>query len=158
MEAVKNLQQANTTHKVVGIQGAGWVIIGCFLIAIAIYNFLLGNPANFVNNDPNNHPLPGNFLGTIYKGGIVVPIIQTLLFTVIALSIERYIAIRSAFGKGPLVKFVADIKKALADGDIQHARVLCDKQGGSIANVVTATLKKCSISNKNTYNSFVVTK
>ncbi|MBR5613610.1 MAG: MotA/TolQ/ExbB proton channel family protein, partial [Bacteroidaceae bacterium] len=83
-----------------------------------------------------------NFLGTIYKGGIVVPIIQTLLFTVIALSIERYIAIRSAFGKGPLVKFVADIKKALADGDIQYARVLCDKQGGSIANVVTATLKK----------------
>ena len=49
MEAVKNLQQANTTHKVVGIQGAGWVIIGCFLIAIAIYYFLLGNPANFVN-------------------------------------------------------------------------------------------------------------
>ena len=43
-----------------------------------------------MNNDPNNHPLPGNFLGTIYKGGIVVPIIQTLLLTVIALSIERY--------------------------------------------------------------------
>ena len=142
MEAVKNLQQANTTHKVVGIQGAGWVIIGCFLIAIAIYNFILGNPANFVNNDPNNHPLPGNFLGTIYKGGIVVPIIQTLLFTVIALSIERYIAIRSAFGNGPLVKFVSDIKKALTDGNIQRARELCDKQDGSIANVVTATLRK----------------
>ena len=142
MEAVKNLQQANTTHKVVGIQGAGWVIIGCFLIAIAIYYFLLGNPANFVNNDPNNHPLPGNFLGTIYKGGIVVPIIQTLLFTVIALSIERYIAIRSAFGNGSLVKFVAEIKNALTDGDMQRARELCDKQGGSIANVVTATLRK----------------
>ena len=92
MEAIQNVQQVSTTHKVVGIQGAGWVIIGCFVIALCIYYFLLGNPANFVNNDPNNHPLPGNFLGTIYKGGIVVPVIQTLLLTVIALSIERYFA------------------------------------------------------------------
>ena len=142
MEAVQNVQQVNTAHKVVGIQGAGWVIIGCLVIALCIYYFLLGNPANFVNNDPNNHPLSGNFLGTIYKGGIVVPIIQTLLLTVIALSIERYFAIRSAFGKGNLVKFVSDIKAALSDGNMERAQELCEKQGGSVANVVTATLKK----------------
>ena len=142
MEAIQNVQQVSTTHKVVGIQGAGWVIIACFVIALCIYYFLLGNPANFVNNDPNNHPLPGNFLGTIYKGGIVVPVIQTLLLTVIALSIERYFAIRSAFGKGNLVKFVSDIKAALSDEDMQRAQELCEKQGGSVANVVTATLKK----------------
>ena len=142
MEAIQNVQQVSTTHKVVGIQGAGWVIIGCCVIALCIYYFLLGNPANFVNNDPNNHPLPGNFLGTIYKGGIVVPVIQTLLLTVIALSIERYFAIRSAFGKGNLVKFVSDIKAALSDENMQRAQELCEKQGGSVANVVTATLKK----------------
>lgn len=138
MEAIQN----KTTNKIVGIKNAGWVIICCFIIAICIYNFLLGNPANFMNNDPNNHPLPGNFLGTIYKGGIVVPIIQTLLLTVIALSIERYFAIRSAFGEGSLVKFVANIKSALATGDMKKAQELCDKQGGSVANVVTSTLKK----------------
>ena len=138
MEAIQN----KTTNKIVGIKNAGWVIICCFIIAICIYNFLLGNPANFMNNDPNNHPLPGNFLGTIYKGGIVVPIIQTLLLTVIALSIERYFAIRSAFGKDSLVKFVANIKSALATGDMKKAQELCDKQGGSVANVVTSTLKK----------------
>ena len=142
MEAIQNVKQVKATNKVVGIQSAGWVIIGCFVIAICIYHFLLGNPANFVNNDPNNHPLPGNFLGTIYKGGMVVPIIQTLLFTVIALSIERYFAIRSAFGKGSLVKFVAGIKAALSAGDMEKAQELCDKQGGSVANVVTATLRK----------------
>lgn len=142
MEAVQNVQQAKVANKVVGIKGAGWVIIGCFVIAVCIYHFLLGNPANFVNNDPNNHPLPGNFLGTIYKGGMVVPIIQTLLLTVIALSIERYFAIRSAFGKGSLVKFVSGIKAALAVGDMERAQELCEKQGGSVANVVTATLKK----------------
>lgn len=142
MEAVQHLEQVKTSTKVVGIKGAGWVIIGCFVIAVCIYYFLLGNPANFVNNDPNNHPLPGNFLGTIYKGGIVVPIIQTLLFTVIALSIERYFALRTAFGKGSLVKFVADIKAALSASDMRKAKELCDKQGGSVANVVLATLKK----------------
>lgn len=129
-------------HKVAGIKSAGWVIIGCFVIAVCIYYFLLGNPANFVNNDPNNHPLPGNFLGTIYKGGIVVPVIQTLLLTVIALSVERFFALRSASGKGSLVKFVAGIKSALSSGDMQQARELCDKQGGSVANVVHSTLRK----------------
>ena len=95
-----------------------------------------------MNNEPNNHPLPGSFLGTIYKGGVVVPIIQTLLLTVIALSVERYLAIRSAFGRGSLVKFVANIKSTLAAGDMKKAQELCDKQGGSVANVVTSTLRK----------------
>ena len=50
-----------------GIRSAGWVIVICFIIAVLIFHFVLGNPSNFMNNDPNNHPLPGNFLGTIYK-------------------------------------------------------------------------------------------
>ena len=95
-----------------------------------------------IRDSPNNHPLPGSFLGTIYKGGVVVPIIQTLLLTVIALSVERYLAIRSAFGRGSLVKFVANIKSTLAAGDMKKAQELCDKQGGSVANVVTSTLRK----------------
>ena len=104
-----------------GIKSAGWVIVICFIVAVLIFHFVLGNPSNFMNNDPNNHPLPGNFLGTIYKGGFIVPVIQTLLLTVIALSIERYIAISAAFGKGSLAKFVARIKSALAAGDMQKA-------------------------------------
>jgi len=141
-----------TTKKtqVVGIKNAGIVIICCFIIAVCIYHFLLGNPSNFMNNDPNNHPLPGNFLGTIYKGGIIVPIIQTLLLTVLALSIERYFALRSAFGKGSLSKFVANIKDALAAGDMKKAQEICDKQRGSVANVVTSTLRKYEEMEKNT--------
>ena len=123
METIQN----KTTNKIVGIKNAGWVIICCFIIAVCVYHFILGNPSNFMNNDPNNHPLPGSFLGTIYKGGVVVPIIQTLLLTVIALSVERYLAIRSA---------------TLAAGDMKKAQELCDKQGGSVANVVTSTLRK----------------
>ena len=111
-----------------GIRSAGWVIVICFIIAVLIFHFVLGNPSNFMNNYPNNHPLPGNFLGTIYKGGFIVPVIQTLLLTVIALSIERYIAIGAAFGKGSLVKFVANIKAALAEGDMKKAQQICDSQ------------------------------
>ena len=141
-----------TTKKsqIVGIKNAGIVIICCFIVAVCIFQFLLGNPSNFMNNDPNNHPLPGNFLGTIYKGGIIVPVIQTLLLTVLALSIERYFALRSAFGKGSLAKFVANIKAALAAGDIKKAQEICDKQRGSVANVVTSTLRKYEEMEKNT--------
>ena len=102
------------------------------------------------NNDPNNHPLPGNFLGTIYKGGVIVPVIQTLLLTVIALAIERFFAIRAAYGRGSLAKFVANIKVALANNDMATAQSLCDKQRGCVANVVGATLQKYAEMEKNT--------
>ncbi|HIT82837.1 MAG TPA: MotA/TolQ/ExbB proton channel family protein [Candidatus Avibacteroides faecavium] len=133
-----------------GIEAAGLVIIVCFIIAVCIYKFVFGDPGNFMDNNPDNHPLPGNFLGTIYKGGIVVPVIQTLLLTVIALSIERYFTIRSAFGRGKLAKFVANIKDALAKNDMATAKALCDKQRGSVANVVGATLRKYDEMEKNT--------
>ena len=145
---METTQKKNASFK--GIKSAGLVIICCFIIAVCIYHFLLGNPSNFMNNDPNNHPLPGNFLGTIYKGGVIVPVIQTLLLTVLALSIERYFALRSAFGKGSLVKFVANIKNALATGSLQKAQEICDNQRGSVANVVTSTLRKYDEMEKNT--------
>ena len=75
-------------------------------------------------------------------GGFVVPIIWTLLFSVIAFSIERYFAIRNAYGRSSLTKFVADIKAALQANDLVKAQAICDKQRGSVANVVGATLKK----------------
>ncbi|KGI61140.1 transporter, MotA/TolQ/ExbB proton channel family protein [Prevotella sp. DNF00663] len=123
-----------------GIRAAFWIIVACFIIAICIFNFILGNPANFVNNDPSGAVLNGNLMGTIYKGGMVVPIIHTLLLTVLALSVERWLALRTAFGKGSLTKFVANIKAALNAGDFAKAQQVCDKQRGSVANVVAASL------------------
>ena len=122
-----------------GIRAAIWVIVVCLIIAICIYTLLLGNPSNFAGNDPAGHPT--NLLGTIYKGGIIVPIIQTLLLTVIALSIERWLALRSAFGKGSLAKFVLNVKAAVSKGDFAGAQSICDKQRGSVANVVSASLR-----------------
>lgn len=125
-----------------GIKNSSYVILACFVLAVCIFKFVLGSPANFVNNDPNNHALEGNFLGLIYKGGVIVPLIQTLLLTVLSLSVERFFAIRSAQGKGKLDKFVAEVKAALTKNDLAAAKVLCEKQGGSVANVVGSTLIK----------------
>lgn len=124
-----------------GIQAAIWVIVICFIAAVCVYKFVLGNPDNFVNGDPANAVKDGSLLGTIYKGGIVVPVIITLLFTVIALSVERWLALRTAFGKGKLPKFVSSIKKALNDNDFAKAQQLCDAQKGTVANVVGASLR-----------------
>ena len=107
---------------------------------MCFFNFFLGSPSHFVNGDPEGAVLNSNIWGTIYKGGVVVPVIHTLLLSVIALSIERLLALRTAFGKGSLPKFVANIKAALNANDFKKAQDLCDKQKGSVANVVYASL------------------
>ena len=123
-----------------GIRAAFWVIVVCFIIAVCIFKFVLGNPDNFVNNDPTAAVKEGNILGLMYKGGFIVPIIQGLLLTVLALSVERWLALNTAFGKGSLSKFVANIKAALNANDFAKAQDLCNKQKGSVANVVSASL------------------
>lgn len=118
------------------------VLICCFVLAVLLFKFVFGNPENFLNNDPNNHPLTGNLLGTIYKGGVIVPIIQTMLLTVLVLSIERFFAIRKSQGKKNLTDFVGRLKDSLTAGNLDQAKALCDGQEGVVANVVNAGLVK----------------
>ena len=125
-----------------GIKAAWIVMVVCFVIAYCFYEFVLGNPANFQGGNNANQPIQGNLLGTMYKGGFMVPIILCFLLTDFAIIIERHFALRTAFGKTSLVKFVDGIKKALAANDLAKAQALCDQQRGSVANVVSATLKK----------------
>lgn len=133
-----------------GIKSGFTVIILCCIIAVCIYLFVFGSASNFKGDigaafvcmsDAEAFE-PAGLIGTVYMGGFVVPIIWTLLFSVIAFSIERYFAIRNAYGRSSLNKFVADIKAALQANDLVKAQAICDKQRGSVANVVGATLKK----------------
>jgi len=98
----------------------------------------MGNPDNFVGGDRSGHP--ANLLGTVYKGGFVVGLILTLLFTVICLGIERFLAIKSASGKMNLAKFTAEVKAAIKAQDFTKAKDLCNKMQGSVANVVLASI------------------
>lgn len=103
-------------------------------IAVIIYLFIMGNPANFEGGDTNNHPI--NILGIVYKGGIIVPILLTSLLTVITFIIERFLTIGRAKGAGNMDTFVKKIKFLLETGDVNTAISECDKQKGSLGNVV----------------------
>ncbi len=116
---------------------SGWVILGCAIVAFCFFFIICGSPANF---DEKGHPINGNLFGTLYQGGVVIPMVITLLLTVIALSVERFFALRKARGTGKLVTFVENVKAKLEKGDIEEAKKLCDKQQGSVANVLVSAL------------------
>ena len=121
-----------------GVRGAFWIIAFCAVVAFILFFTWFANGMHF--QDPLTKENPADVWGTIYKGGVVVPVIQTLLLTVLAMSIERWLALKTAFGKGTLPKFVANIKSALKENDMNKASQLCDKQRGSVANVVMASI------------------
>jgi len=113
-----------------------------YVVAFLIWKYVFGSPDNFVDGDNTKDPLPGNYAGTVYKGGFIVPIIITLLFTVIVFVIERFITLGKARGAGNIDAFVRAIKGFLDRGDINGAIAACDKQKGAVANVVRAGLHK----------------
>jgi len=118
-----------------GIKNAFWVIVVCCVVAVLLFIFWFGHPSHF-NEDGH----PQDLWGTIYKGGFIVPILQTLFLTVIVISFERWFALSSAKGTGSISKFVANVKACLMKNDIAGAQALCKKQKGSVAAVVNAAL------------------
>jgi biopolymer transport protein ExbB len=112
------------------------------LVGILIFMFIMGDGSNFQGGDNKNNPLPGNYLGTVYKGGFIVPILMCLLLTVIIFVIERFLTISKAAGKGSVSDFVHKVKDLLANNDINAANQLCDKQRGSVASVIKSCLIK----------------
>jgi biopolymer transport protein ExbB len=119
------------------------------LVAILIYLFVLGDPANFQGNDPANHPLPGNYLGVVYKGGFIVPILISLMMMVLTFGFERILTISRAKGKGSVKNFVQKIRALLSSNNVGQAIAECDQQKGSVANVVRAGLTKYGELSKN---------
>ena len=120
-----------------GVRGAFWIIVVCAIIAFTLFFTWFEHESHFAEGGVQ----PKDVWGTIYKGGIIVPVIHSLLLTVLAMTIERSLALKTAFGKGALPKFVANIKAALNANDFAKAQQLCDQQKGSAANVVGASLK-----------------
>ena len=122
---------------------ASLTIVICIVIGILLWKFVMGNSANFEGGDPvNGHPLPGNYFGMVYKGGIIVPILMGMLLMVIVFSIERFIVINKAAGNGSVDVFVQKIQGYLSARNIEAAIAECDKQKGSVANVIKSGLKK----------------
>ncbi len=121
---------------------SGLVILVLLVISVCLFLFVFGNPSNFEGDDNANDPLPGNYFGIVYKGGVIVPILLTCFLTAIVFSIERIFTIAKAKGTGNLDSFVRKVQSLLNANDISSALKECDKQKGSVGNVTYAALKK----------------
>lgn len=114
-------------------------IVVCMGIGVLIFMYILGDPSNF---DAEGHPKQGNYLGMMYKGGFIVPILMGIFMTVITFGIERFITIFKAKGSGKSDAFLRQIKSLLASNNYEEAIALCDKQKGSLGNVVKSGIEK----------------
>ena len=119
----------------------------CIVIGVLFYIFVLGNPANFEGGikGANAHPVAegiGKWFGTVYQGGVIVPILISVLLICITMVIERFLYISKAKGKFSGAELVRKVQYHLANKNVDAALAECDKQQGSVGNVLKAGLKK----------------
>ena len=145
---VSNNEEQVVAKKLGGLNPA-LIIPILIAIGICIYVFVLGNPGNF-KADPRLNGLssvafsdleskelhPSGFMGIIYMGGIIVPILISFMIIVIVFSIERALVLRKAAGKGNVDNFVLNVRRLLNQNKVDEALEECDRQEGSVGNVV----------------------
>lgn len=125
-----------------------WVApVACIIAGYVFWRFVLGNAANFTNPDPAGgfwpkHEGPKGGLVRMYEGGIVVPILIANFLIVVVFTIERFLTINKATGKGNIAEFIRKVQYHLANRNVDQAIAECDKQRGSVGNVMKAGLRK----------------
>jgi biopolymer transport protein ExbB len=126
-----------------------WIApLACILVGYLIWRFVMGNPAGFESPDKTGawfwpkHVGPKGALNGIYEGGIVVPVLIACLLVVIVFVVERILTISKASGTGSIAEFIRRVQFHLANKDVDKAIAECDKQRGSVGNVMKAGLRK----------------
>jgi len=121
-------------------------MVTALVVAFLIYFYVFGKDSNFITDDKGHRePIAegmGHWYATIYKGGIIVPVILSMLIMVITFSIERVLTIARATGTGNMDSFLKRVKILLDDNKLDAAIAECDKQKGSVGNVIQAGLEK----------------
>jgi biopolymer transport protein ExbB len=125
------------------------VIIIALIVSEVIFHFVFGSASNFTDAT-KKLAKPGNYMGLIYHGGFIVPFLMTMFIVLITFTIERVLTINKAHGNGSIENFLQNVKTKLASRDINGALAECNKQKGSVANVVQAGLHKYAEMEKNT--------
>jgi len=113
----------------------------CIVVAILLYWLVLGDASHYAGGDVEKGQ-PSDLFGTVHRGGVIVPLIMSYLLIVITFSIERFVVIGKASGTGNVDSFVRKVQSFLNAGNIDGANSECDKQKGSVANVIKSGLKK----------------
>jgi biopolymer transport protein ExbB len=125
-----------------------WVApLMCILLGYIIWRFLLGDPDNFTQGKNNGGFWPDREgaltgLSKMYLGGIIVPILIGCFLTVITFVIERLLTVSKASGTGNNAEFIRKVQYHLANKNVDAALAECDKQKGSVGNVMKAGLRK----------------
>ena len=119
----------------------------CIVAGYCIWRFLMGDPAGFKNPSTEGgfwpeHKNPIGAWHSIYEGGIIVPLLIGMFLMVITFSIERFLTISKALGKGSIADFIRKVQYHLANRNVDAALAECDKQRGSVANVMKAGLRR----------------
>ncbi len=119
----------------------------CILGGYSIWRFIIGASGNFTNPDPAggfwpNHIGPTSDFARMYEGGIVVPVLISCSLIAITFAIERALTISKATGKGSNAEFVRKVQFFLADKKVDAAIAECDRQKGSVGNVMKSGLRK----------------
>ena len=118
----------------------------CIIAGYSIWRFILGNPDGFKNPAEGwfwpQHQNPKDAFHRIYEGGIIVPLLIGMFLMVITFSIESYLTIRKALGNGSIADFIRKVQYHLANRNVDAALSECDKQRGSVANVMKAGLRR----------------
>lgn len=133
----------NTNHTLTN----ALIVIICLVVAHLIFHGWFGQAANF--RDAEKH-LPANFLGTIYTGGFVIPILMSTFLILVCFIIERALTIARARGKMNASEFVRKVQFHLANKNVDAAIAECDKQAGAVGNVMRAGLLKYKDMSTNT--------
>lgn len=119
----------------------------CIIAGYCIWRFLLGNADNFNKPDASGgfwpkHQGPKSGLVRMYEGGIIVPILIAAFLTVVTFVIERLLTIMKATGNGNIAEFIRKVQYHLANKNVDQAIAECDRQKGSVGNVMKAGLRK----------------
>ncbi|NUO81865.1 MotA/TolQ/ExbB proton channel family protein [candidate division KSB1 bacterium] len=78
----------------------------------------------------------------IQDGGYLVISLIMLTILVTAFVFERIFSLRKAQGKGAVTSFLGKVQKLVNVGDVDGAIAECDKQRGSMANVIRTGLER----------------
>jgi biopolymer transport protein ExbB len=119
----------------------------CVIAGFLIWRFILGNPDNFTKPDLSggffpHHDGPKNGLVRMYEGGVVVPILIANFLIVVVFVVERLLTIVKATGNGNIAEFIRKVQYHLANKNVDQAISECDRQKGSVGNVMKAGLRK----------------
>ncbi len=117
-------------------------IVASIVVAYLFFEYVLGDPSNFLDPEIRHQPKSGNTLGYIYTGGPLVSLLIAFILIACTFVVERFLSIAKAQGKGQLPQFVKAVQTHLANNDIDAAIKACDTQRGSLANIIRSGLDK----------------